>query len=122
VAAGDGDGPAGRGAQVGTVFQRGGLDPPVAGLIPEQVAAGGADDRGAVRCPDLQVIQVGVVVDEHGGDGLAGGLAGLDVGGEDFLPLVQLADRDQGAGCGEDPGAGGEGHAAAGGGGPFFCG
>jgi hypothetical protein len=53
------------------VLEGGGLDPAVAGGVPEQVAAGGVDDRGAAGGADGQVTQVGVVVDQDGGDGLA---------------------------------------------------
>jgi len=45
-------------------------DPPVAGGIPEQMAGGGVHDGGAVRGLDGQVIQVAVVMDQDGGDGL----------------------------------------------------
>jgi hypothetical protein len=38
--------------------------------VPEQVPGGGVDDLGAAAGLDLQVVQVGVVMDQDGGDGL----------------------------------------------------
>ena len=37
--------------------------------VPEEVAGGGVDDLGAVAGLDGEVVDVGVVVDEDGGDG-----------------------------------------------------
>lgn len=52
---------------------------------------GGVDHRGAIPGLDAQVVQVGVVVDEDGGDGLGLGLACLDIGGEDLVAGLELA-------------------------------
>jgi hypothetical protein len=49
-------------AQAGAVSECCGLDPAVGGLIPEQVVAGGIDDRGAAVSADLEVIEVGTLV------------------------------------------------------------
>src|SRR5690348_12232943 len=62
--------------------------------VPEQVAGGGVDDLGASLCLDGEVVEVGVVVDQDGGDGLRAGLCGLRVSGEDLVAGLELADRD----------------------------
>jgi hypothetical protein len=79
------------------------------------VVGGGGDDGGAVRGLDGEVIAVGVVVDQDGGDRLRGGFAGLGAGGQDLIAGLQLADGDQGTGGGQELGARGERHAAGGG-------
>ena len=56
------------------------------------MVAGGVDDGGAAAGADFEVVQVVVVVDEHGGDGLGFVLSGPGVGGQDFLPGLQGAD------------------------------
>lgn len=66
-------------AQVGAVLEGGRLDPAVRVLVPEQVAARGADDGRATCGPDPEVIAVRVVVDQDRGDRLGGGLARLGV-------------------------------------------
>lgn len=101
------------GAQVVTVPERGGLDPPVLGEVVEQVPAGGIDDRGLVPVPDSQVVAVGVVMHEHDGNGLGRGLPGLRVGGLDLVPRPELADRDRGAGSQQHSSSAGEGLATA---------
>jgi hypothetical protein len=62
--------------------------------------------------------------DDH--DGLRLGPAGPTVGGQHLVAGLQLADRDGDTRREQDPGAGGEGHAAAGGRvgevGAVFCG
>jgi len=65
--------------------------------VPEEVVGGGVDDLDAVGGLDVEVIQVGVVVDHDRGDGfwlvLAGGcarrldfVAGLEGGDRGGLP------------------------------------
>jgi hypothetical protein len=49
------------------------------------VVSGGVDDRGAALGPDLQGVQVVVVVDQDRSDGLGLVLPGLDIGGQDLL-------------------------------------
>jgi hypothetical protein len=66
------------------------------------VVAGGVDDGGAAGGLDGQVIEVGVVVDQDGGDRLGLGLAGLGAGGQDLVAGLELADRDGGTGCEQD--------------------
>lgn len=54
------------------------------------------------------------MVDEDGGDGLGLGLACLDIGGEDLVAGLELADRDSDAGGEQDFRISGEGLPAAG--------
>jgi hypothetical protein len=56
----------------------------------------GLDDRCHAGDLDGQVIQVGVVVQEHRCNGLCLGLAGLDVGCENLIADLELADRYRG--------------------------
>jgi hypothetical protein len=51
---------------VGAVSEGACLDPAAGGGVPERVVAGGADDRGPGPDADLQVVQVGVLVDQDG--------------------------------------------------------
>src|SRR5437763_111800 len=76
------------------------------------MVADGVDDSRGTAGTYPQVVQVGVVVDQDGGDRFGLVLTCLGVGGEDLFALGQLADRDQRAGCGQDLGRGGEGLAA----------
>jgi hypothetical protein len=55
-------------------------------MVPEQVVAGGLDDRGATAGADLEVVQVGVVVDQDRGDRLGLGRAGLTLVARTFSP------------------------------------
>ena len=57
-----------RGLEVLTLRQFVRSNPLVQIRIPEQVGGGGADDRGAVAGLDGQVVEVGVVVKQDGGD------------------------------------------------------
>ena len=88
-AADDGGGAVDRGAKAGAVFEGGGLDSPVRRGVPEQMVRGGLDDRGAVPGLDSEVVEVGVVADQDGGDRLGLGPAGLGVGGQDLLARPQ---------------------------------
>ena len=81
--------------------------------VPEQVVGGGVDDLGAVAGLDGEVVEVGVVVDQDGGDGLGLVLAGLGVGGQDLVAGLEGGDRDGLAGGEQDQGGGGEGLPAA---------
>ena len=98
VAARDNSGCAAGGAEVVAGVEVSGFHPLAGGGVPEQVAGGGVDDRGAVACLDRQVIEARVVVDEDGGDCLGLGLACLDVGGQDFVAGLEGGDGDRGAG------------------------
>jgi hypothetical protein len=68
----------------------------------------GLDDRHPAVDADGQVIQVGIVLEDDGLDGLCLGLAGLDVGGLDLVAGFELADGDGGTGGEQDPGGRGE--------------
>ena len=59
------------------------------GRVPEQVVAGGVDDLGAVTGLDLQVVQVGVVMDQDSGGRLGLVLAGLGIGRLDLVANLQ---------------------------------
>ena len=72
------------------------------------MVAGGVDDLGAGSGLDGEVVEVGVVVDQDGGDGLGLVLAGLGVGGQDLVSRLELADRDRLARGEQDQRAGGE--------------
>lgn len=109
-----GGGAAARAAELVAAVQLVGLDPAVAGEVEEQVAAGGVDDRGLVLGPDFQVVPVGVMVDQDGGDGLGPCLPGLRIRGQDLVAGSEQADRDRSSASQEDFRAGGEGFAAAG--------
>ena len=61
---------------------------------------------------DLEVVEVGVVVDLDGGDGLEGGLAGGGAGGQNLVAGLEARDRDGPAVREQDIGAGGEAAAA----------
>jgi hypothetical protein len=78
------------------------------------VAAGGVDDRGPGVGADLQVIQVGVAVDQDRGDRLIRRLARLRAGGQDFAASLELTDGDGAARGKQHLGARGEGFPAAG--------
>jgi hypothetical protein len=72
-----------------------GFDPAPGGRVPEQVAGGGVDHRTAVMPgPDGDVVAVGVVVDEDGGDRLGLGFAGAGVGSEDLVAGFEAGDGD----------------------------
>ena len=99
------------------------LDPPAGNRVPEQVAAGGVDNRDLAMIAGLEVIQVGVVVDQDRSNGLGRGPSGLCVGRQDLLAGLELADRDSGTGGEQNLGARGEAHPAAGRcSSAFFCG
>jgi hypothetical protein len=66
---------------------------------------GGVDDLRPADRLDGEVVQVGVVVDQDG-DGLGLGLACLDIGGQDVVAWLELADRDGGTGGEQDRGGG----------------
>jgi hypothetical protein len=66
------------------------------------------DDLGAVGGPDVEVIEVGVVVDEDGGDGLGAGLAGGRASGQDLVAGLEAGDGHRLAGGQEDLGGQGE--------------
>ena len=84
------------------------------GEVPEKVAPGCVDDRGLVVIPDLEIVAVGVVVDQDRGDRLRPGVfPGLDAGGEDLVACLELADGDRGPRSEQDLSAGGETRAAA---------
>lgn len=105
---------AARAAELVAVPEGACLDPAVAGEVEEQVPAGGVDHRSAVPGPDFQVVEVGVVVDQDGGDGLGPCLPGLRIRGQDLVAGSEQADRDRSSASQEDFRAGGEGFAAAG--------
>jgi hypothetical protein len=114
VAAGDADDGASGCAEAVAVAEGYGPGPLPGGLVEEQVRAGGVDDARAVRSLYLQVIQVGVMVEQDGGNRLGLGLAGPGAGGQDLVAGFELADGDGGAGGEQDLGAGGEALPAAG--------
>jgi len=91
-----------RGMQVVAVAQGPGLDPapavPACGWDPEEVAAGGINDCGAVVLLDFQVVEIGVAVDDDSGDGLRLGLAGPSAGRQDLVAHLEASDGDDGAG------------------------
>jgi hypothetical protein len=93
-----------RDAEVVAAPERSGLDPLVLGKVEEQVPAGGVNDRGATAGPDRQVVQVGVVMNQDGGDRLGLGFAGLGIGGKDLNAGFELADGDDGTGGEQDLG------------------
>lgn len=51
------------------------------------------DDLGSIAGPDGQVVEVGVVVEQDGGDGLGLVLAGLSVGRLDLVAWLEAEDR-----------------------------
>ena len=71
-----------------------GVGPGAGGLVPEPVTGRGLDDRGPAVNFDSQVIQGDVMLEDDGPDGLGLRLPGLDVGGEDLVAGLELADRD----------------------------
>ena len=75
-----GGGAAVGGLEVLALAEFGGLNPLPAGRVPEEVVGGGVDDLDAVGGFDVEVVEVGVVVDFvaglGGGDG--GGLAACE--------------------------------------------
>ena len=80
--------------------------------VPEEVVSGGVDDLDAVRGFDVEVVEVGVVVDLDGGDGFRAGLAGGRVRRFDFVAGFEAGDGGGLAAGEQDRGAGGEAHAA----------
>jgi hypothetical protein len=82
--------------------------------IPEQVAAGGVNDLGPAAGADGEVVGVGVVVEQDGGDGLGLVPAGLGVVGLDLVAGLEGGDRGGLAVGQQDLGVAGEGLAAAG--------
>jgi hypothetical protein len=108
AAVGDGEAAVG-GLEVLTFRQLVRCNPLVLIRVVEQVVAGGVDDLGAALDLDGQVVEIGVVVDFDGGDGLWLVLAGLGVGGEDLVARLEGGDRGGLAAGEQDPGIGGEG-------------
>jgi hypothetical protein len=53
------------------------------------VVAGGIDDHGPAVSADLEVVEVGVVVDQDRGDGLSLDLAGRGASGQDLLAWLE---------------------------------
>lgn len=86
----------------------GGLGPSACGLVPEEVVAGGVDDRGPPSALDCQVVAVCVVVDHHCGDRFGLGLTGLRIGGQDLVAGCEAGDGHGYPAGQQDLGAGGE--------------
>jgi hypothetical protein len=102
VTAEDADFSAAAGAQEIAGGQGVGVCPAAGGLVPEPVMAGGLDDRGPAVDLDRQVIQVVVVLEDDGLDGLGLRLARFRIRGEHFVAGFQLADQDRGPGGEQD--------------------
>lgn len=79
-----------KGTQAGADFEGRGLDPPAGCGIPEEMAAGGVDGLGTSLRLDLQLVEVGVVVDQYCGCRLSLGLAGPGVSGHYILASPEL--------------------------------
>ena len=100
-----------RGPQMSAVLQGTGLDPPAPVTNtwhPDWVAARRVDDRHCLPGPDLEVIQIGVVVHQDRSNGLSLGPARLRIRRENLVTDLKLADRDRLARSEQDLGAGGE--------------